>query len=175
MSPWILRMGAADARLLVALAHRRGARLSRFFRVWTHLGDAPVPILFTAALLAGWIPGWQHLGLKTVLTLTLAFALSQVLKRTISRPRPRLPEGLPCLVQAPDRFSFPSGHATASLAVALPVVLELGMGLGSFVLLPLVLLVGVSRCYLGVHYPGDVLSGWGLALLSMGLVTQGLG
>jgi undecaprenyl-diphosphatase len=167
-------MGAVDARLLIALAHRRDARLSRFFRVWTHLGDAPVPVAFALALVTGFFPEWQHVGVQSALTLSIAFLFSQVLKRTISRPRPRLPEGFPCLVQAPDRFSFPSGHATASLAVILPILLAPGLGPAPLLLLPVALLIGISRCYLGVHYPGDVLSGWGLALLSAFLVIQGL-
>jgi undecaprenyl-diphosphatase len=71
--------------------------------------------------------------------------------------------GVVSLIQAPDRFSFPSGHSAAALAVAL--------ALGTFLPLPAALLliavgllVGVSRSYLGVHYPGDVLAGWLLGM-----------
>jgi undecaprenyl-diphosphatase len=171
MTDWILRVGAADARLLQAMAVRRHPWLTRFFRGWTHLGDAPVPVGLALLLLAGVIPGLEGVGAGAFLTLALAFGASQALKRTISRPRPILPVGLASLVQPPDRFSFPSGHATASLAVALPVAAELAGGLepagGGHVLVPFViapaLLVGVSRCYLGVHFPGDVLAGWVLA------------
>jgi len=168
MTEWILRVGAADARLLRALAARRHPWLTRFFRAWTHLGDAPVPVGLALLLLAGAIPGLEAIGAEAFLALTLAFGTSQGLKRTISRPRPALPVGLSSLVHPPDRFSFPSGHAAASLAVALPVAVELTWGLGAgwaasfpalLVLAP-ALLVGVSRCYLGVHFPGDVLAGW---------------
>lgn len=174
MSSWILRMSAVDARILFALAHRRRARLSHFFRIWTHLGDAPVPVGFALALMLGLIPVWQGVATPTALTLMLAFLASQVLKRTISRPRPELPEGFPCLIKAPDRFSFPSGHATASLAVILPLMMAPELGAARYLLLPPVLLIGVSRCYLGVHYPGDVLSGWAIALGSAVLVGWGL-
>ena len=37
--------------------------------------------------------------------------------------------------------------------------------------LPLGLLVGVSRCYLGGHYPGDVAAGWTIASVSTAVVT----
>lgn len=48
-----------------------------------------------------------------------------------------------------------------------PAALALG-GAGSL-LLPLAAVIGLSRCYLGVHYPGDVLAGWLLALIGLGL------
>jgi undecaprenyl-diphosphatase len=88
----------------------------------------------------------------------------QLLKRTVSRARPRMPEGFAALVQPPDRFSFPSGHAASSLSVALALALVLP-GAAAGPLLGLAAVVGMSRCYLGVHYPGDVLAGWTLALL----------
>jgi undecaprenyl-diphosphatase len=174
----ILRVGAADERLLRALAQRRRPGLTRFMRVYTHFGDAPVPVGFAALLLLGWIPGLESAGLHATASLALAFGVSQLLKRWISRPRPSLPIGLQSLIEPPDRFSFPSGHATASLAVALPVAIAMG-GLGgggllaALVLAP-ALLVGLSRCYLGVHFPGDVIAGWGIAVGAT-LVTLGLG
>lgn len=170
MTQWILRVGAADERLLRALALRRRPALTRFMRTFTHVGDAPVPVGFALLLLLGGIPGLTGVATQVAASLALAFLLSQLLKRTISRPRPRLPVGLASLVEPPDRFSFPSGHATASLAVTLPVALEVAGGGGLEILAFLVvlpaLLVGMSRCYLGVHYPGDVVAGWGIAIAS---------
>lgn len=166
MTRLLLRAGAADARLLLALAARRRPGLTRFFRIYTHFGDAPVPVGFALLLMLGGVPGLQEAGVHAGWSLALAFLLSQLLKRTISRPRPILPVGLGSLIKPPDHFSFPSGHATASLAVALPVALAMPPGLFLVVLAP-ALLVGLSRCYLGVHFPGDVVAGWGIALFAV--------
>lgn len=70
-----------------------------------------------------------------------------------------LPIGHASLIHAPDRFSFPSGHTAASLSIALCLAPILHASLAAAVLL-LAALVGLSRCYLGVHYPGDVFMGW---------------
>jgi undecaprenyl-diphosphatase len=57
----------------------------------------------------------------------------------------------------PDRFSFPSGHACASMAVALAY--GLAFPALAVPLVALATIVGFSRVCLGVHYPGDVLIG----------------
>jgi len=171
MTTWIVRLHAHDERALHALVLRRRPRLDRVMHTVTHLGDAACTIALTLALMLGLVPALHQAGLRAGFALAGSHAVVQVLKRTISRPRPRMPEGFAALVQAPDRFSFPSGHAASSLSVALGVAVTLP-GPAAGALVGLAGIVGLSRCYLGVHYPGDVVAGWVLAML--GLVGAGM-
>lgn len=165
MSALLLILSRHDERALHALVLRRRALPDRLMRSVTHLGDAWVVIPLVLALAAGVLPGWEQPGQAAAFGLTLSHLWVQLLKRTISRPRPHLPVGCASLIEAPDRFSFPSGHAAASLSLALPLAASLPLPHAAGVL-ALGALVGFSRCYLGVHYPGDVLTGWLLAGLA---------
>ena len=171
MSSWILRLHQYDRRLFVATVGRRRPLLSPLMRLVTRAGDPHMIVAGAIALAAGIVPGTGGAGVTAAGALVVSHILSQLIKRTISRPRPRLPVGFSSLVTAPDRFSFPSGHASASLALALPIALAVGFPI-ALPLIAFALLVGVTRCYLGVHYPGDVVAGWGLAILSAALVTM---
>jgi len=166
MPAWILRLGEYDERLLHAVVSRRLAWLDTLVRVLTRLGDPPVAISLATVFALGM--GGDLGGARFIPAFSLAFSflLSQVMKRSFSRTRPDLPVGISSLIQAPDRFSFPSGHATAAMAIALPVALSLPLPLGLPVF-ALGMAVGLTRCYLGVHYPGDVVAGWSLAVLSV--------
>lgn len=162
MSGLLLFILDRDERALLYLITRRHSLVDPVMRYATHLGDAVVTMAIVLALLASGAPTMVAAGWNAGFALVASHALVQLLKRTISRPRPQLPLGV-ALAAAPDRFSFPSGHAAASLSVVLgtaaliPAPLYIGA-------LALAALVGLSRCYLGVHYPGDVLSGWLLAV-----------
>ena len=131
---------AGSAAVLVPVLALAGLGLHRATRSWR-------PLLFLAASLAG------------------ATALSNVIKLAIARPRPETD----ALVHALG-YAFPSGHATAATAGWLSAAIALGarttrwprkVALVTIAVL-VAALVGVSRVYLGVHEPTDVLGGWAL-------------
>ena len=165
MNTILLRLSATDARLLHAFVLRRRRPLDLAMRVLTLGGDPRVVIPITLALIYGAWPSAQDAGVLAGWSLAVSHGFVQLLKRTISRPRPQYPLGRSLIVPE-DRFSFPSGHAAAALSVGLPLFLALSGPLAAALLL-VCLLVGVSRCYLGVHYPGDIVAGWSLAALTV--------
>src|SRR5882762_11537957 len=98
----------------------RGGRLMRWL---THLGGARVTIGVGLLLIAA---GEQLLGLAALFALTTSHLTVQVLKRAVARPRPCDANGrLLALIDLPDPYSFPSGHAAAASAIgAFAVVLH---------------------------------------------------
>ena len=101
------------------------------------------------------------------LSLLSGFLITNLLiKNAVARPRPfdTYTQIIP-LITRPKDYSFPSGHTCASFAVALVCLRMLP---GKWGILPVVLagMIAFSRLYLGVHYPGDVLAGFLVALLT---------
>ncbi|MFV0401477.1 MAG: phosphatase PAP2 family protein [Oscillospiraceae bacterium] len=103
------------------------------------------------------------IGIALLLSLTVANGL---LKHLIDRPRPCMafPIQSLMLIPNPGESSFPSGHTTSSFAAAMVLMgWKKKAGIPAFLLAGL---IGLSRLYLYVHYPSDVLCGM---LLGIGL------
>jgi membrane-associated phospholipid phosphatase len=95
-------------------------------------------------------------------TVAGTYALNTVIKLLVRRERPSLP-GLPALTDTPTQLSFPSAHASTSFAGALCYS---RLGLPAAPLYALAASLSLSRLYLGVHYPSDVLAGAVLGTLA---------
>ena len=127
-------------------------------------GTVAVTAIALLTLLVGVAAGpWRH-GAIGAGVIGLAALAVEIIKSSVARDRPDLLE--PILVE--HGFSFPSGHASLSmvaygiLAVLvsrsfLPRSTQLAV-FGAVV--ALVFLIGLSRVWLGVHYPSDVIAGW---------------
>jgi undecaprenyl-diphosphatase len=118
---------------------------------------------------------WKRRDRALVMIASLAAApIFYVLKAVIHRSRP---ETKFVELQHLHSYSFPSGHATMSFAVLLTLAYLLSLRLprlwsriSTAFLIILVLLIGISRVYLGAHYPTDVIGGWligGIVLLAI--------
>ena len=154
------------------LIGHRSAALTAFLRLMTQCGSALVviPLVLAVGLLARRRRrSWRPLGYLAVVALG-ATLTSTLVKVLVARPRP----GTGALVKALG-YAFPSGHSTTSAAAWLSAALVLGSlgrrtvhrALLGVVAVLVVVLVGISRIYLGVHAPTDVLGGWALGALWM--------
>ncbi len=111
-----------------------------------------------------------HWLLTGILAFVFELSAYKIIKQSTTRQRPfRRNPSIRNLVVPQDEFSFPSGHTAAAtvaallFGIALPVVFPL--------FLFLAVLIGLSRIYLGVHYPSDVAMGFVLGVLSFSLST----
>jgi undecaprenyl-diphosphatase len=160
-----------DQRLLLAL--RRPDHLSPIgppavqdaARDITALGSPSVLTLVTL-ITCGFLllDGRRHMALFVCASIASGLGLSTILKDSFQRPRPDL---VPRAAYV-STTSFPSGHSMLSAVTYLTLGALLARSqtrkrLKAYFLLVaaiLALLVGVSRVYLGVHWPTDVLAGW---------------
>ncbi|SMD03150.1 undecaprenyl-diphosphatase [Fulvimarina manganoxydans] len=141
--------------------------VEEFGRDMTAFGGTGVLILITAvtAIYLGMRGQWRS-GWLVVAAIASGFAMSQLLKWGFSRPRPDLvPHGSYVYTA-----SFPSGHAMMSAVTYLTLAIltarvEEKRRVRAYLIAVaalLTILVGISRVYLGVHWPSDVLAGWTL-------------
>ena len=127
---------------------------------YTSLGNGGVIFILTgAALLA--FRSTRNVGTTVLTSLGLgALVTNLTLKPLISRPRPwEVMEFVVPLVTTGDPDSFPSGHTCAAFAFASAVCATVSKKWVKAAAVAAAALMGISRIYVGVHFPTDVLSG----------------
>ena len=138
-------------------------------RLVTALGYYWVVIpLLAVAVLAFYRKDWRLSAILLVVSTSGSIVLTTVLKAIFERSRPELFDS----GYTASFYSFPSGHATIAVGFYGTLTLLLAYRLRGYARwlvaacgVSLVLLIGFSRLYLGVHYPTDVLAGYLAALL----------
>lgn len=154
-----------DRAVIQAVRAADDGQILGFLGPTTELGGTiAVSAIAALTLLVGVAAGpWRH-GAIGAGVIGLAALTVEIIKSTVARERPQVLD--PILVE--HGFSFPSGHATLSM-IAYGILAVLvsrsflprGARLAVYgVVVALVFLIGLSRVWLGVHYPSDVIAGW---------------
>lgn len=139
--------------------------LNLFFRFATHFGGARFTIASAFLLLLLSSGETRLIATASALALAASHIPVHIAKQLLPRKRPYLLLKETKFPADPlEDHSFPSGHTTAIFSLVLPYALF--MPHLSFALIPLGICVGVSRIYLGLHYPSDVIVGGILGTLS---------
>lgn len=126
---------------------------------FTKLGDGGT-IWIIAALLMLCFKKTRKEGVMVGASLIGSLLFNNMLvKNLVGRTRPyELIDGLQILVEKPGEFSFPSGHTSSSFAAGVIIFLTCPRKIGVPALI-LAFLISISRLYVGVHFPTDVLGG----------------
>lgn len=155
-----------EAQILLWIQnHLRNPILDPIMQFITSLGDGGILwIIVTAVLLI--IPKTRKTGILCLISLGFTVLVNNIiLKNLVNRTRPyvAIPD-LILITKDPGDASFPSGHTAASFSVAVVMLMTMKKRYGISAIV-LASLIALSRLYVGVHYPSDVLGGFVVATL----------
>ncbi|MGI6469475.1 MAG: phosphatase PAP2 family protein [Syntrophomonadaceae bacterium] len=137
--------------------------LDIIMQIITNLGSLPAVIAVPLILLLSDHPDYISLGQDMAVVLIISQMMVHTVKFMVYRERPfKVLEDIIANKPPTSKRSFPSGHTCAAFALALPIC-QVAPGIAPLAL-GIAALIGVSRVYLGAHYPSDVLAGAGIAL-----------
>lgn len=162
LSKDILKMDTVGYNLI---ANTQSDNLTTIVKFITNLGSSVTFILLAIILII--FTKNKKIGLTIFLNLPFIFIINQILKIIIARPRPTIN---PLIIE--NGYSFPSGHSMVSMAFYGYLIYLIFKYISNkylkyfliIILSFLILAIGLSRIYLGVHYPSDVCAGYLLSL-----------
>lgn len=147
-----------NLELLQALREHASPAMDAFWQAVTILGEHLV--LAGICFLAYWCLD-KKAGRYLILSLGLSLCINALLKDVVQAPRPFWQPGAPeaLRLETATGYSFPSGHSQAAATLYTALALRIPQRWVRAVLAALILGVGFSRLYLGVHYLEDVVVG----------------
>ena len=154
-----------DANITEFILSHRNPTLTNYFIFVTNVGDFYGYLIVVAiCVLISTIvfKRWKYIA-QTTLVLVLASVSNMMLKRFIDRARP----GIEHLVSV-ETLSYPSGHAMSAMSFYGFIIflfykykMNSLLKIGVIVFLSILILsIGISRIYLGVHFPSDIVGGY---------------
>lgn len=161
-----------DTNLLILAEHSRNIFLTDFACILSYIGGMPGVLLLVSGLILFLYKKDQQQSIKFLIFGFLSSSLfGWLLKFAAQRPRPNLVSH----VVTSYGTSFPSVHSlyAASLACLALYTLRFIPSKQPFIVFLVIIwafVMGVSRIYLGVHYPSDVLAGWGFGCIWISLL-----
>jgi membrane-associated phospholipid phosphatase len=165
---WEKEAFSFDRSLLLWIHQFANPQLDRVMLFITALGDPPTVITIFVSTIA-WLGMKRRYtdGVRFIIACVGGVLLNQIMKLFFAKPRPELWARL----ISETSFSFPSGHAVGSMVVYGFIAYILARELPIYrryiyaVTSMLIIAIGFSRLYLGVHYPTDIIAGYGVGLL----------
>jgi undecaprenyl-diphosphatase len=159
-----------DNQVRTTLYQHASPALTVVMRGFTFVGGVvPLCVLIAAAILAFWLTGLRQEARVMAIALAGASVLELGLKHLFHRARPHPYFDTPL----PLSFSFPSGHALYAMcmygmlaALVAPRARRRSARIAIWAACSvMIVFIGLSRIYLGVHYPSDVMAGYASALV----------
>lgn len=152
---------AFDESVLLAINSHQSALLDSVAVLVTQLGGVKgVAVIVAVGALLLWARAHRARAVFLILSVTGAGLLNMLLKTLFQRDRPQLWQR----IVTENSFSFPSGHAMASSALAFSIMVIFWHTKYRWVVVAAastyMVGIGLTRLYLGVHYPTDIIAGW---------------
>ena len=149
-------------------------RFTRIMKIITFLSSVKLMVILSLLSLI-WLLFRKKEPLYILGTLCVSSLINVVFKNIFKRDRPNILR----LIEETG-YSFPSGHAMASMAFyGSIIVLALNYKMEkkykwiiNIFLGILIFLIGMSRIYLGVHYPSDILGGWLIGFILLNILNE---
>ena len=151
--------------VIVAIQTIRSPALDVFFQGVTFLGDAEFYLLVAPIFI--WSVNYR-LGARLGILLLFSSYINEALKNALMQPRPCEPRPDLCIDQA-EGYGIPSGHSQNAIVFWGVIAHWISKAWAWAAAILLMLLIGLSRIYLGVHFPSDVLVGWAIGIVILGL------
>lgn len=165
-------IGTVDDLIGREVRDERENLLTQVFKVITRLGDGWFVAIVTVIVCTAIIIKFKQIWLAVWYAMTVivgAGILNQILKAVFRRQRPDV---INHLIEQ-GGYSFPSGHAMGSIIVygaLLFLIIRLAKRKRTYLISillfgSLIALIGISRVYLGVHYPSDIIGGYSVGMM----------